>query len=104
MPCVPDPKQYPVQYGVKRQIWVENLDSVEERKLALLDLHPDIFGAYPRMDIIHANIVWQKNYSTVNYNHVKNVKVIYLFMVPVPPVPVPVPGTCLVKILKRDIC
>jgi hypothetical protein len=39
-----DPKQYPVQYGVKRQIWVENLDSVEEKKLALLDLHPDIFS------------------------------------------------------------
>lgn len=69
-----DPKQYPVQYGVKRQVWVENLDSIEERRLALLDLHPDIFSAYPRMDLIHANIVWQKKYSTVNYNHVRNVK------------------------------
>jgi hypothetical protein len=34
-----------------------------------------MIAAYPRMDIIHNNIVWQRNYSTVNYNHVKNVKV-----------------------------
>ncbi len=32
---------------------------------------------YPRMDIIHRNIVWQKKYSTVNYNHVKGVKVCF---------------------------
>ena len=30
-----------------------------------------VLAVYPRIDIIHANMVWQQKYSVVNYNHVK---------------------------------
>lgn len=48
-----------------RQAWVENLDTVEERKLGLVDLHPSIFGAFPRTEIISDNVVWQNLYKHV---------------------------------------
>ena len=62
----------PIQYGVPRQTWVENMDTVEEEKLGMIELNPDVFAVYPRIDFIHANMVWQQNYKKVNYNHVKN--------------------------------
>ena len=30
-----------------------------------------VWAVYPRIDIIHANMVWQQKYNVVNYNHVK---------------------------------
>jgi len=60
------------KYGEARQIWLENLDTVEEQKLDILDLHPDVFAVYPRIDFIHENVVWQNKYKDVNYAHVKN--------------------------------
>jgi len=62
----------PIQYGVPRQVWVENMDTVEEEKLGMIELNPDVFAVYPRIDFIHANMVWQQNYKKVKYNHVKN--------------------------------
>jgi len=50
-----------------RQAWVENMDSIQEEKLGLVDLHPDIFGASPRIDILHLNVQWQKLYKKVNW-------------------------------------
>lgn len=64
----------PIQYGSERQVWIENLESREGEKRGILDLHPDVWAVYPRLDIIHANLDWQSKYNVVNYNHVKNVK------------------------------
>merc|ERR1719166_215132 len=64
--------RFPIQYGVPRQVWVENLETGEDNDI--MELHPDVFSVYPRIDIIHQNVVWQKDYSTVNYNHTKSVK------------------------------
>jgi hypothetical protein len=41
---------------------------VEEQKLGLIDLHPDVFGTQPRIDIIHENIEWQMKYRKVVCN------------------------------------
>jgi len=71
---LPDISQLPVQYGMDRQVWVESLDSGKGEKTDILDLNPDVWAAYPRMDIIHENIKWQTSYNVVNYNHCKNVK------------------------------
>jgi large subunit ribosomal protein L4 len=60
---------YPPQLKPK-QIWLENLNTVEEEKLAILDLHPEIFGVYPRTDIIAQNIKWQTLYGRVVSNNV----------------------------------
>lgn len=64
-----EPRQlvFPPKYQKPRQVWLENLDTIDEKKLALLELHPDIFGATPRVDIIHQNIRWQRNYRYVSF-------------------------------------
>ncbi|KAI4490024.1 hypothetical protein M0804_004206 [Polistes exclamans] len=54
-----------------REVWIENLDTIEEKKLGLLNLHPEIFAAQPRIDIIHENVKWQRLYSFVSYAHTK---------------------------------
>jgi large subunit ribosomal protein L4 len=59
---------YPPKYKKVLQAWVENLSTVEEQKLGLIDLHPDVFGAQPRIDIIHENIEWQTKYRKVVCN------------------------------------
>lgn len=64
----------PVQYGVDRQVWVESLATKEVELSSIMSLHPEVWAVYPRIDIIHQNIVWQQKYNVVNYNHVKNVK------------------------------
>lgn len=48
-----------------RQAWVENLDTVEEKKLGMVDLHPDVFGSFPRTDIIASNVHWQRLYKKI---------------------------------------
>lgn len=48
-----------------RQVWLENLDTVQEKKLGLVTLHPEIFGSQPRTDIIHENVIWQRLYRSV---------------------------------------
>jgi len=70
----PNVSSIPIQYGVKREAWVENLDSRNEEKRGIIELHPDVWAVYPRIDIIHQNLVWQSKYNVVNYNHVKGVK------------------------------
>jgi len=63
----------PVQYGVHRQALVEKLDTDDEAQ-EIIELHPDVWAVYPRIDLIHENIIWQNKYNTVNYNHTKSVK------------------------------
>jgi len=67
-----DVYKIPVQYGEPRQVWVESLDTGEDTEI--MELHPDVFSVYPRMDIIHDNVVWQSKYNVVNYNHTKSVR------------------------------
>jgi len=68
----PAVRDLPVQYGEKRQVWVESLVTTGEQRKGILDLHPEVFSVYPRLDIIHENLQWQSKYNLVNYNHVKN--------------------------------
>lgn len=52
-------------YQKKRQVWMENLDTVGEKKLGLIELHPEIYGAKPRVDSLWENIRWQRYYKYV---------------------------------------
>lgn len=61
------PLTFPQKYVKPRQAWLCNLDTVQEEKLGLIELHPLIFAAMPRLDIIFHNYYWQKRYREVNY-------------------------------------
>nr|CAG4649717.1 EOG090X0EDZ [Scapholeberis mucronata]SVE93903.1 EOG090X0EDZ [Scapholeberis mucronata] len=61
----------PPSFKVTRQVWVSNMDTVEEEKLGLVELHPEIFAERPRVDIIHENIRWQNLYRFVSYANTK---------------------------------
>ncbi|XP_063241955.1 large ribosomal subunit protein uL4m [Bacillus rossius redtenbacheri] len=63
--------QFPPQYQAPRQVWVENLDTLDEQKLGLVDLHPDVFAANPRLDILQLNMNWQRLYRFVSFAHSK---------------------------------
>lgn len=52
-----------------REVWVESLEN--EKKSGILKLHPKIFSANPRIDVIHLNVVWQQNYRYVSFAHAK---------------------------------
>jgi len=58
---------FPKVGRIPRQAWVENLDAVKETKLGMIDLHPDIFGAFPHMDLIAKNIHWQRMYKHIDW-------------------------------------
>lgn len=62
---------FPPKYQKPRQVWIENLDTLDEKKLGLIDLHPDIFAVNPRIDIIHQNVRWQQLYKYVSFAHTK---------------------------------
>ncbi|KAL8567680.1 hypothetical protein ACOMHN_008988 [Nucella lapillus] len=64
--------QYPPSYASPRQAWLETLHSLEDQKLGLIDLHPDIFGMYPRVDVVHQNILWQRTYRRISYAKTKS--------------------------------
>ncbi|XP_054264814.1 39S ribosomal protein L4, mitochondrial-like [Macrosteles quadrilineatus] len=77
-PVAPSPERSPIifsrqlQYLPKavkpRSAWVENIDTLEEQKIGLVDLHPEVWGMMPRIDIIAQNVHWQKEYRFVDYN------------------------------------
>lgn len=52
-------------YQKPRQVWLENLNTVKEKKLGFVTLHPHIFATTPRIDIIHQNVRWQRMYRWV---------------------------------------
>ena len=39
---------FPNPYVKTKQAWLETLSTLEDVKLDIVDLHPDIFGMYPR--------------------------------------------------------
>ncbi|KAH8351444.1 large ribosomal subunit protein uL4m [Drosophila kikkawai] len=61
----------PVSRSTARQAWIENTDAVAERKVGLIELHPDVFAAQPRVDIIQENVEWQRKYRYVSMAHTK---------------------------------
>ncbi|XP_017465936.1 PREDICTED: 39S ribosomal protein L4, mitochondrial [Rhagoletis zephyria] len=65
------PQYEPMNQSATRQAWIENIDAVEERKLGLIELHPDVFAAQPRVDVIQENIEWQRKYRYVSFAHTK---------------------------------
>lgn len=56
---------------VPRSVWIENLDTVEERKLGIQELSCEVFGATPRIDIVYQNFHWQRMYRFVSFAHTK---------------------------------
>ena len=60
--------EFPNPYVESKQAWLENLDTNYSQKLGIIDLHPDIFGRLPRMDLLHTNTKWQYLYKYINYN------------------------------------
>lgn len=65
-------KIFASKYKTPRQIWLENVDTIDEKKVGLLQLHPEIFAANPRIDIIHQNVKWQQLYRYVSWAHTKS--------------------------------
>lgn len=63
---------YREPYLPPKQAWLESLSTHEDQKLGLLDLHPQIFGVYPRIDVIHQNIVWQSKYRKINFDFTRS--------------------------------
>ncbi|KAF4523458.1 hypothetical protein B566_EDAN008867 [Ephemera danica] len=70
-PVLPQGFEHVLSYQKPRQVWVENLDTIEEEKRGFIDLHPEIFGCSPRIDVIHRNIRWQNLYKHVSYEHAR---------------------------------
>lgn len=64
-------KLFPPKYRTPRQIWLENLDTIDEKKLGILELHPEVFAVNPRIDIVQRNVTWQTLYRYVSYAHTK---------------------------------
>ncbi|OQR76270.1 39S ribosomal protein L4 [Tropilaelaps mercedesae] len=50
--------------------WLETLGRKDpaNTKLGSLYLHPEVFGSFPRTDILHWNIYWQKLYKQVDWS------------------------------------
>ncbi|VDL80114.1 unnamed protein product [Nippostrongylus brasiliensis] len=48
-----------------REAWVSSFDAIEDRKVGLIDLHPDVFRVPPRLDLLHRNLTWQSVYRNV---------------------------------------
>lgn len=50
-----------------RQAWVENFVGSRRELLGIVDLHPRIFGVFPRMDFVSTAVTWQQKYREINY-------------------------------------
>ncbi|WAR10977.1 RM04-like protein [Mya arenaria] len=58
---------FPNPYVEPKQAWLENMNTIRTEKLGIIDLHPDVFSAPPRLDILYENIKWQQLYREINY-------------------------------------
>ncbi|KAI6241637.1 39S ribosomal protein L4, mitochondrial [Aphelenchoides fujianensis] len=45
--------------------WVTTLSDREAAPVGIINLHPDVFRAPPRMDLLHRNLTWQTNYRNL---------------------------------------
>ncbi|XP_022671212.1 39S ribosomal protein L4, mitochondrial-like isoform X2 [Varroa jacobsoni] len=64
-----DCSQIPL-YHEPLEAWVETLDGKDPytTKRGAVSLHPEVFGAFPRIDILHWNLYWQKMYKVVDWS------------------------------------
>lgn len=60
------------QKQLPRQVWIENMTTTNVQRNGIKELHPDVFAATPRIDIIHRNVIWQRKYQFVSFNHAPN--------------------------------
>lgn len=59
--------EYPQKYFKPREAWVCNMDTVQEQKLGLIDMHPLVFAAMPRIDVIWHNLNWQRKLNFIDF-------------------------------------
>ncbi|CAH8434652.1 unnamed protein product [Schistosoma margrebowiei] len=57
-----------------RLTWLETLkplgvskSSDSQSLLGMIDLHPDIFAVFPRIDLVHKNLYWQAHYRLIDW-------------------------------------
>lgn len=50
-----------------RQSWLESFIGAERRLIDILELHPKVFGVFPRIDFISRAVQWQKSYRSIDY-------------------------------------
>ncbi|KRY77391.1 39S ribosomal protein L4, mitochondrial [Trichinella pseudospiralis] len=55
------------KFCIQPEAWLTSLNKVEETRVDLIPLNPTIFRVFPRIDILHQNIVWQLNYRSVSF-------------------------------------
>lgn len=56
------------KFCVPREAWVDNWENTDPLdKRGLIKLHPAIFAAYPRVELIQEVVEWQKNYRVVDW-------------------------------------
>lgn len=67
----PSEIQFDSPFAQPREVFIESLESENAEKQGILELHPKIFAATPRMDIIHLNVEWQQKYRFVSFAHSK---------------------------------
>jgi large subunit ribosomal protein L4 len=63
--------KFPPSYTKPLEMWIENLDTIAEKKLGLFELHPSVYATTPRIDIIHRNVIWQRKYRWVSWANTK---------------------------------
>jgi len=54
------------------QAWVTSLTSVDEQRVGLIDLNPEIFRRRLRLDVLLENINWQERYRCVSFTKAFN--------------------------------
>lgn len=50
-----------------RQAWVEDFLGESRQLFGIMQLHPSVFGTFPRVDYVSSAITWQLNYRKIDY-------------------------------------
>ncbi|XP_053214779.1 39S ribosomal protein L4, mitochondrial-like [Panonychus citri] len=81
--CVSAPLILPKEYGLRhsdifnakvtppKESWLYNFDTLASVKLGLVGLHPKVFSAFPRPDLIAMNVIWQQKYRKIDWLKMK---------------------------------
>ncbi|XP_056136098.1 39S ribosomal protein L4, mitochondrial [Lampris incognitus] len=51
--------------------WVETMDIQKSEPLGLAELHPNVYAAPARLDILHQVEIWQRSYKRISYANTK---------------------------------
>ncbi len=66
-------KYPPSNPSAGRQAWLEDLSSIQnDNSNELVQLHPDVWSVFPRLDWIFRNLKWQRIYKRVDWEYVKD--------------------------------